>query len=83
MIDIRNVKHDLINFIADKSFTNISKIKEDSMIFREGIFDSMGLMSLITYLEENYDIKIEDSDLIEENFESINAIYKFLEKKLQ
>ena len=82
MIDIRNAKHDLINFIADKSFTNISKIKEDSMIFREGIFDSMGLMSLITYLEENYDIKIEDSDLIEENFESINAIYKFLEKKL-
>jgi acyl carrier protein len=81
MIDLNGAKNNLKKFIAETSFSNVEKIKDDSMIFREGIFDSMGLMSLISYLEENYQIQIQDTDLIEENFESVNAIYGFLEKK--
>ena len=81
MIDLNGIKNILKKFISETSFASIEKIKDDTMIFREGIFDSMGLMSLITYLEDNFKIQIQDNDLIEENFESINAIYGFLEKK--
>lgn len=81
MIDLNGAKNSVKKFIADTSFANIEKIKDDTMIFREGIFDSMGLMSLITYLEDKFQIQIQDNDLIEENFESVNAIYGFLEKK--
>ncbi len=57
------------------------KIKDDSLIFKEGYFDSMGFVVLITYLEENFGIKTSDSDLVEENFESINAITDFIVRK--
>jgi acyl carrier protein len=83
MIDLNGTKNVLKKFIADTSFANIEKIKDDTLIFREGIFDSMGLMTLITYLEDNFKIQIQDTDLVEENFESVNAIYGFLEKKVQ
>jgi acyl carrier protein len=83
MTDLNGTKNVLKKFIADTSFANIEKIKDDTLIFREGIFDSMGLMTLITYLEDNFKIQIQDNDLIEENFESVNAIYGFLEKKMQ
>ena len=83
MTDLNGTKNVLKKFIADTSFANIEKIKDDTLIFREGIFDSMGLMTLITYLEDNFKIQIQDTDLIEENFESVNAIYGFLEKKVQ
>ncbi len=83
MIDLNGTKNVLKKFIADTSFANIEKIKDDTLIFREGIFDSMGLMTLITYLEDNFKIQIQDTDLVEENFESVNAIYGFLEKKMQ
>jgi acyl carrier protein len=82
MTDLNGTKNVLKKFIADTSFANIEKIKDDTLIFREGIFDSMGLMTLITYLEDNFKIQIQDNDLIEENFESVNAIYGFLEKKV-
>jgi acyl carrier protein len=82
MTDLNGTKNVLKKFIADTSFANIEKIKDDTLIFREGIFDSMGLMTLITYLEDNFKIQIQDNDLIEENFESVNAIYGFLEKKM-
>lgn len=81
MIDLNGIKNILKKFISETSFASIEKIKDDTMIFRDGIFDSMGLMSLITYLEDNFKIQIQDTDLVEENFESINAIYGLLEKK--
>ena len=81
MTELKKSKSSIKRFISETSFANIRKIKDDTMIFRDGIFDSMGLMTLITYLEDNFKIQIEDTDLIEENFESVNAIYGFLEKK--
>ena len=42
----------------------------------------MGFIVLITYLEEQFGIKTGDSDLLEENFESINAISDFVVRKL-
>jgi acyl carrier protein len=81
MSDLNGAKQSIKKFIAETSFANIEKIKDDTMIFREGIFDSMGLMTLITYLEDNFKILVRDTDLVEENFESVNAIYGFLEKK--
>ena len=42
----------------------------------------MGLEMLITYLEDTFKIQTTDADLVEENFDSINAITAFVEKKL-
>jgi len=81
MIDLKDAKPRLKKFIADTSFIDTEKIKDDSLIFREGLFDSMGLMSLITFIEDNFQIQIKDTELVEENFESLNAIHGFLEKK--
>jgi acyl carrier protein len=83
MSDLKEVKFQLKKFIADTSFIDASKINDDSFIFREGLFDSMGLMSLITFIEENFQIQIKDTELIEENFESVNAIYNFLRTKIK
>jgi acyl carrier protein len=41
----------------------------------------MGFIALITFLEEEFSIKTNDSDLIEENFESIDAISMFVSRK--
>jgi acyl carrier protein len=41
----------------------------------------MAFIVLITYLEEEFSIRTMDSDLIEDNFESINAITEFVNLK--
>lgn len=76
-----DLRSSLKEFIASTSFSDISKLKDDTFIFREGFFDSMGFMSLITYLEQNYNIKVLDNELIEDNFESVNAIVSFAKRK--
>ena len=41
----------------------------------------MGFIMLITFIEEEFAISVGDADLIEENFESINAIASYISRK--
>lgn len=71
----------LRNFISETTFTDKEKIKEDTLIFKEGIFDSLGFLSLITFVDEELGIEVTNDELLEENFESINAIVAFISRK--
>lgn len=71
----------LRNFISEVTFSDIDTIKEDTLIFEEGIFDSLGFLSLVSYVNEEFKIEIENDELNEENFESIKAIVAFIDKK--
>ncbi len=82
MTDITAVKEQLKKFIVETSFVPAEKVKDDTLIFVEGIFDSMGFLSLINFIEENFKIKAADSELLEGNFESVNAISGFISRKL-
>ena len=70
------------NYIDQASHVVEEKIKNESLIFKEGYFDSMGFIMLIAFLEETFSIKTNDDDLMEENFESINAITDFVYNKI-
>lgn len=81
MQDIVSTREKVRDYITQTASASKDKIKDDSLIFKEGYFDSMGFVLLITFLEEAFNIKTADSDLIEENFESINAITDFISKR--
>lgn len=77
------IKKDLHDFIIENTIGDKSKLSADSLIFVDGYFDSMGFVSLISFLESKYAINTSDEDLVEENFESINAIVNFIGRKKQ
>ena len=81
MADNNLVKEKVRTYVLQAVYVDKEKIKDDSLIFKEGYFDSMGFMVLITFLEEEFGIKTSDADLVEENFESINAITDFIIRK--
>lgn len=80
-LDLVETQEKIRDYIVQSSHADAEKIKNESLIFKEGFFDSMGFIMLITFLEEQFGIKTVDSDLIEENFESINAITEFIQRK--
>ena len=79
-IDVSNAEK-LRTFISETTFTEIKDIQDDTLLFAEGLFDSLGFLSLISYLDEEFGIEVENDELIEENFESINAISVFINSK--
>jgi acyl carrier protein len=47
----------------------------------KGIIDSTGILEIVMFLEEQFGIKVADSEMLPENLDSIGNIVKFIEKK--
>ncbi len=75
-------KEEIKNYIIEASLSDANKIKDDTLIFDTGLLDSMGLLFLIEFLNENYHVEVDDDELNPKNFESINSIVEFVEGKL-
>lgn len=76
------IKEKVHQFINENTYTDPAHIQPETLIFKEGYFDSMGFITLITFLEDEFHVKTEDKDFVEENFESINAITDYVTQKL-
>ena len=75
-------KNKVKDYIIKSTLANVDRIADDTLIFESGLLDSMGLLFLIEFLKEEFDITTNDNELIVENFESINNIVDFIESKL-
>jgi acyl carrier protein len=54
---------------------------EDTNLIERGIVDSMSLVRLISFIEENYDIQVQDEDIVPEHFSSLNKISSFIAER--
>lgn len=82
MDELIYLKEKIRHFIIKSSYVSEETVKNDTLIFMQGILDSMGFINLINFLEESFSVKVNDSDLVETNFESVDAISNFVESKL-
>lgn len=76
------IKNEIKQYIVESSMTNIEDLKDDTLIFDTGLLDSMGLLFLIEFLNENYQIVVSDEELNPKNFECISNIVSFVNEKL-
>lgn len=60
----------------------IDEIADDESLFKGNAVDSLGVFRMISFLEENFPITIEDTDIVAENFETIVQIEGFINRKL-
>lgn len=78
-----NYINDVQKFIVERFlFGDASQLKEDTSFLEGGIIDSTGILELVTFIEEKYNIKINDDELLPENLDSLQNVDNFLLKKL-
>jgi acyl carrier protein len=63
-------------------FGDENGLENETSFLDVGIIDSTGVLELISYLEGQFKIHIEDSEVIPENLDSIDQVTVFLKKKL-
>lgn len=74
--DIRNKLREFIknNFLLG----NDADLTDEDSFMGKGIVDSTGILEVVTFVEENFDVKIPDEDLMPENLDSINNLVKYV-----
>jgi len=66
------------NFLLSKEGFTFS---DDASFLDEGIVDSTGVLELTMFIEQTFDITINDEEILPENFDSVNRIVAFIERK--
>jgi acyl carrier protein len=70
-------------FVYDKFPLAKSRgLADSSLLLEEGVLDSLGVLELVNYLQDELGIPIEDEELVPDNFASIDAIATFVEAKV-
>lgn len=56
-------------------------LQPEEDIFALGFVNSLLAMQLVAFVEKEFDVRVEDEDLDLDNFRSINAISRLVERK--
>jgi acyl carrier protein len=56
-------------------------IDPDEDLLAGGVIDSVGLMEVVSFVEQEYGIDVTDQDLVADNFRSLKSIQEFVELK--
>ncbi|HET6646926.1 MAG TPA: acyl carrier protein [Pyrinomonadaceae bacterium] len=68
-----------LNENAEKEGVAAPQATDD--LFKLGVLDSFSLVDFVSLLEEQYSIKISDSDVNPENFRSIEVIEQYVDSR--
>ncbi len=53
----------------------------DASFLENGIVDSMNILELVMFVEENFKIKVADQDIIPDNFDSVSKLARYISRK--
>ncbi|MGV8930542.1 MAG: acyl carrier protein [Luteimonas sp.] len=58
--------------------SNDADLADDASLLDRGIIDSTGVLEIVLYLEEQFAVKVKDSDMLPANFDSVDNIVGFV-----
>ena len=76
------IKEQLVTFFQDNFMIDLPEnFSDDDSLMNNGIVDSTGILELVTFLEETYNFKIANDDIVPENLDSINRLRNYIQSK--
>jgi acyl carrier protein len=69
-------------FIVDEFMPDVpvEELEDDFDLLTGGVVDSLGLLKVVAWLEDEFDIGVDDSELGPESFRTVAAIKAFVDQ---
>ncbi len=66
------------NFLfSDNGF----ELSDDASFLEEGIVDSTGVLELVLFVEDTYNIEVDDDEIVPDNFDSVGSLAAFIKRE--
>lgn len=81
------VKEDIESKIAGYIAENILFSRKgypypfDASFLENGIIDSMNVLELVMFVEEKFKVKVDDGDIVPDNFDSVSKLAVYISSK--
>jgi acyl carrier protein len=62
--------------------SNGKAIADSESLLKAGVLDSVGVLVLVQFIEETFEVKVEDEEVEPDNFASIDNLTSYVEGKI-
>ena len=77
-----DVKEKVRQFIISNFYVaDPAALNDDASLLDAGIVDSTGVLEVITFIESEFGITVDDAEMVPENLDAVNHITAFVQKK--
>ncbi len=76
-----NEREQIKNFILSEFVFDRKEIDANEDLLSNGILDSSGVLQLVFFMEKNYGFRVDDEEIVPDNFQSIDSLTRFIQRK--
>lgn len=78
-----DIKKQIRQYLAENFLfsSNGFNLGDDASLLEEGIIDSTGVLELVMFVEETFNVEVADEEIIPDNFDSVNNLAAYIEFK--
>lgn len=74
------IKEQLLDFICRQFLVDLEDIEVDKSLVDTGIIDSMGLIEITSFIEQNFNLKVNEEQMNRQNFGSVLLIVDYIDR---
>jgi acyl carrier protein len=77
------VEEQIRQYVADNFLFSDDgyQLSDDASFLEEGIVDSTGVLELVMFVEETFNVTVEDEEILPENFDSVGQLAAYICRK--
>ena len=72
----------LTSFIKEEFIEDGTEVEDTTNLLEEEIIDSLGIFTLVSFIEEKFGVKVDEEEVNLENFQTVASIEAMVDKKL-
>ena len=79
----KNYTTEIRDFVINNFlFGEAGSLKDDTSFMGEGIIDSTGILELVMFIENTFEIKVQPEEMLPENLDSVSRVAAFVTRKV-
>jgi acyl carrier protein len=82
-IQTTEIEQEIRNFLTEKFLFGRSEALNDDLPLLGNVIDSQGVIELIVFVQERFNLAVDDEEVTTENFASVKSTVAFIEQKLR
>ena len=81
---MNDIKIQIRQYVAENLLFSDNGIglSDDESFLDAGIVDSMGVLELVTFVEERFAIEVPDEEIVPDNFDSVDKLAAYIDGRL-
>ena len=77
-----DIENQLKTYLIDELQAEADALTSGAPLISGHVIDSLGMLSIVTFIESEFGIEIGDDELVPDNFETLGSMVKLVESKV-